>query len=73
MSLAYICDITNEIVTQEDSGTKVVANKDVTILGKDVNIKVQIVVDAYNGAKVTNISDAVWPAIIQKVKDYFNQ
>lgn len=73
MSLAYICDITNEIVTQEDSGTKIVADKYVTVSGKDVNIKVQIVVDAFNGAKGTNISETIWPVIIQKVKDYFNE
>lgn len=72
MSIAYICDITGEIVDYDDSGTRTVADKNTTINGVDVNIKVQIVVDAFNGAKKTNISDNVWPLIIQKVRNYFS-
>ena len=70
MSRAYICDITQEVVSQDDGPTKTVMDKNTTINGVDVNVKVNIVVDAFNNSKETNISETAWVTIIAGVKNY---
>ena len=70
MSTAYICDITGVQVTYDDKGIKTVKQANVVLNGVPVSIEIIIKVDAFNGAKDTNIAPALWPTIYTKVKQW---
>ena len=65
----YKCDITGEYNDEPFPEELVIVQKGVDILGVVVDLIITIKVDAFNGAKKTDVSNDAWNEVALKATD----